>query len=331
MYSLTGVISTAEGAVVFLEIPLYHLCPALQFMDKAVRGLEFSVELWKSADGINTVNKTAIVASPNNVQPRLDWYISTADNGVELMMQRIVPTSTYNLILQEKLNKGIDILTKFSSPNIYRFGVERNQTSFDQHIITTASRPLFAQVIFQFRRNTDGANNLTVGANNSFYATDEFEHAYVSSLACYVNGLKVPQEGINQSISETKVYGVNNDNPFPYVDKENIVNVSNAYYWYLRNIGNFRAPYLKNFQDSLGILGLKDWKNKLPVYTFDLSLNSVASWSGGSSQINIRGTRENTDGAPYNAPDDYYMFVQLWTEQSLGIHLENFNNYTTIT
>ena len=328
-----GLETNREG-VVHLCVPLYHLCPALQFFDKATKGLEFSLEMWKSDNAINTVNKTSFNANPAlNQSGKISWITDRfGNNGISLFMRRIVPTSTYNLLLQERLNKGIDIVTKFSSPNIYRFGVERNQTSFDQHVITTASRPLFAQVIFQLRRNTDGTN---VGAgNNCMYATDEFEHAYVTSIAAYCNGLKVPQEGINQSINEVKTYtnALANVNPFPYVVKTNTQNWANAYYWYLKNSGHFRAPYLNNFQDGTGILKYQDWKNKLPIYTFDLSLNQVASWSGGSTQINIRGTRDDTSaGTPNQAPDDYYMWVFLHTEQSLGVHLESFNNYTTIT
>jgi hypothetical protein len=157
---------------------------------------------------------------------------------------------------------------------------------------------------------------------NPAVPTDYFSHFSITSMSGFINGIKVPQEGINQVIDEDKNYA----DPPPYVRKENTAEFSNSYYWYLKHCGQFKAPYLNNFQDGTGTLSLIDWKNKMPIYSFDLSTHEIGSWAGGASQINLRYER-NTNAWE----EDCYMYCLLWTESTLGIHLENFNNYCTNT
>jgi hypothetical protein len=292
------------GNVVSCFIPLYHLIPALQYMDKCIQGLQFQLELWKSDSPIhiNTINPdgTSTIGS-------IVWA-----NAPELWCRRVTPTSTYKLLLQEKMNRGLDFTVKYPMPNVYRYDADPNTTSNELNIAVTASRPLHMIVLFQRKSAT----------TNPAVPTDYFSHFSITSMSAYTNGIKTPQEGINQVIDEDKNYA----DPPPYVRKENTAEFSNSYYWYLKHCGQFKAPYLNNFQDGTGTLSLIDWKNKMPIYSFDLSTREIGSWAGGASQINLRYER-NTNAWE----EDCYMYCLLWTESTLGIHLENFNNYCTNT
>jgi len=295
---------SAIGNIVTCFIPLYHLIPAFQYMDKCVQGLQFQLELWRSDTAIN-IN----TANPDGTSTigLVNWQ-----KAPELWCRRVTPTSTYKLLLQEKMNRGLDFTVKYPMPNVYRYDADPTTNGMELNVAVTASRPLHMVVLFQRKS----------AVTDQAVPTDYFSHFSVTAMSAYVNGIKVPQEGINQVIDEVKDYA---DTP-PYVRKENVVEYANSYYWYLKHCGQFRAPYLNNFQDGTGTLSMIDWKNKMPIYSFDLSTHEIASWAGGASQINLRYERNiNT------WEEDCYMYVLLWTESTLGIHLENFNNYCTNT
>jgi hypothetical protein len=324
-----GVVNAA-GTTMSFFVPLYHIIPALQYFDRVVRGLQFELELWDSLNAIRVVNPTA-----GNNGALWQWQ----NNGIELWCRRVTPTSTYNLVLQEQLNKGVDMITKFPYPNVYRFSVPYGQQSREQLVVSTASRPLHATVMFQLQKFTE--DGIVAGESAQMFPSDYFEHNWIRSMSMYINGIKAPQEGINCEFDEFKTpapssAGIPSAYP-PYVDKENVVDGSNAYYWYLRHCGQFKAPYLNNFQEGTGTLSFIDWKNKMPVYSFDLSTHEISSWAGGASQINIRYNanppqwQSSAGVIPPADIGDMFMYVIVWTEATLGIHMENFNNYCTLT
>jgi len=254
-------VTDAEGSTMSFFVPLYSVVPALAYFDRVVRGLQFELELWDAPESIRVVNPTGGAGAV------WQWQ----NNGVELYCRRITPTSTYNLVLQEQLNKGIDMVVKFPYPNVYRFSVPYGQQSREQLVVSTASRPIHATVMFQLQKYTEEG---IVGAEIAqWFPSDYFEHNWVRTISMYINGMKVPQEGINCEFDEHKnptPNGTTASSYPPYVDKENVVDASNAYYWYLRHCGQFVAPYLNNFTEGQGdVLPFIDWKNKMPVYSFD--------------------------------------------------------------
>jgi len=310
----------SDGTPISAYIPLYHLIPALQFMDKALSGLQFQLELWDSDDSIRVLTPGGQSATEGGTGV-WEWR----NNGVELLCRRIIPTSTYKLILQEQMNKGIDMTIKFPQPNVYRFGVTEALQNREQLITTTASRPLHMVVLFQPTFFTDVETNLQT---TQAYPTDYFDHFNIESMSAYINGIKVPSEGINCEINEEK--------PFtgsfpPFVNKENVCDASNAYYWFLKHAGFNKAPYLNNYQDGNSTIGFLDWKNKMPIYSLDLSTHEISDWAGGSSQINLRYVRGRNSAAASGGAPNYYMWVILWTESTLGIHQQTYNNYATLT
>jgi len=323
-------VTDADGTTMSFFVPLYHIIPALSYFDRVVRGLQFELELWDSSDNIRVVTPSAQL-----IGSQWQWQ----NNGIELWCRRITPTSTYNLVLQEKLNKGVDMVVKFPYPNVYRFSVPYGQQSREQLVVSTASRPLHAMVLFQLQKYTEtGIVNLEAP---QMFPSDYFEHNWIKNMSMYINGIKVYQEGINCEFDELKSpfpfsAGIPTTSP-PYVNKENTVDGSNAYYWYLRHCGQFKAPYLNNFAEGTGTLPFIDWKNKMPAYSFDLSTHEIGSWSGGSSQINLRYNANAPQWAtsagvfPPENIGPMYMYVILWTEATLGVHLENFNNYCSLT
>lgn len=312
-YEATATAGSDDGNIISCYIPLYHMIPALQYMDRCVQGLQFQLELWKSDNAIHM--SQAKVGAANS---EVNWR----GNGIELWCRRIIPTSTYKLVLQEKMNKGLDMTVKYPQPNVYRFGMPNTESTLEMPVTVTASRPLHAIIMFQDARAIEDPN----------CPTDYFDHANIQSIAMYINGIKVPQEGINQELIEAKINNTGGtfDVPPPYVFGETTVQAQNSYYWYLKHAGQFRAPYLNNFQEGSGCLTFTDWKNKMPIYSFDLSTHEIGSWSGGASQINFRFTRSPNGNTSQPIPN-YSIWVVLWTEATLGIHLENFNNYCTNT
>lgn len=319
-------IADNTGTVVTAYVPLYHLIPALAYMDKAVRGLQFSLEMWDSDDQIRILTPGGQTGIGSGGRGNWEWR----GTGVELLCRRVIPTSTYALVLQEQLNKGIDMTIRFPYPNIYRFGVSEALESREQLITTTASRPLHLTVMFQPTFVTDPAVAAGFESVPQAYPTDYFDHFNISSIAAFCNGIKVPQEGMTGEIIEDKRYAAPVVFP-PYLAQSSICDMSNYYYWFLKHAGFNKAPYLNNYQDGNSTIGFMDFKNKMPIYSLGLSTHEISDWAGGSSQINVRYTRgrntaPNSGGAP-----DYYMWCILWTESTLGIHQQTYNNYVTMT
>lgn len=316
----TGSPANAIGSGLSAYIPLYHLIPALAYMDKALIGMQFQLELWDSDDSIRILTPGGQSATPGG-SARWDWI----NTGVELLCRRIIPTSTYKLVLQEQMNKGIDMTIKFPQPQIFRFGVAEALESREQLVCNIASRPLHMVILFQPTFFTNVETNLETTQG---YPIDYFDHFNIKTISAFINGIKIPQEGINCEIDEIKEFGVN---PPPFVEQELVCDLNNAYYWYLKHAGFFRAPYLNNYQDGNATLGFLDFKNKLPIYSMDLSTHEISDWSGGSSQINVRYTRGRNGAAGSGGAPNYYMWVIVWCENTLGLHQQTYNNYSTLT
>jgi len=310
-----------DGTINTAFIPLYELIPCLKYMDKALIGCSFQLELWDSDDNIRVLTPLAQTGGGHG-----DGEIQWQRNGVELLCRRIIPTSTYKLVLQEQMNKGINMSIKFPQPNIYRFGVSTTNESREQLITTTASRPLHMVALFQPKQFTTGQPPLPA-VDIQGYPSDYFDHFNIKTISSYINGIKIPQEGINCEIQENKTYTTLLP---PFVEREIEVDANNAYYWFLKHAGFFTGgAHLNNYQDGNASLGFLDWKNRMPIYSFDLSTHEIGDWAGGSSQINIRYTRGTNATVPVLT--EYWMYIIIWTESTLGIHQQTYNNYVTLT
>jgi len=305
-----------NGTILSAFIPLYHLSSALEYFDKATSQIQWELELWLHQEqAIQTVTTLLGSAEP----PRLELV----NSGIELWARRITPTSTAQLVLTEQMNRGIDMAIKFADLQIYRQTIDDTgfgsaagtRHPFDFRVTVTANRPVFATVLFQ------SPENLT----NYRFEYDSFNHAFVSNIAMYINNVQLPTERIECVINEQKSWAIE----YPYIILSEETDISRPYYEFLRSAGNMKAPYLQGFSAGAGTLNWIDWKNRCPSYNFPLAERQIGQWAGGSSEIRIKGSFTTPTGAIVQSPT-YNCWVLLWTERTLGIHLQNWNSYVAV-
>lgn len=305
-----------NGTVVSAFVPLYHLASCLQYFDKATNQISWELELF--LHGEQTIQTyTSILGSAE--PPKLELV----NNGIELWARRITPTSTAQLVLTEQMNRGIDMAIKFADLQIYRNEVfsgqgqpEGTNVPFDFRVTVTASRPVFATVLFQ------SPDNLT----DYEFEYDTFNHAFVNNISMFVNNVQLPTERIECVINEEKNWG----GRYPYIVESEQTDISRPLYEYLRSAGNFKAPYLQGFSGGSGTLNWVDWKNRCPSYNFPCSERQIGQWAGGSSEIRIRGAFKVPRGGEIQSLN-YNAWVLLYTERTLGIHMQNWASYIAVS
>lgn len=309
------------GAEISVFIPLYSLSPALEFMDKNLAQIQWELELWCSDDNIR-----CYCAKPSGISEPYAQF-EFVDTGIELWAKRVTPTDTARLVLVEKMNRGIDFKTKFADLNVFRVDVPSNppggfvagaRVFIDERINVTASRPTKAIVAFQAKHNT----------NQQSYEYDEFFHAFCTDISMLVNNVQVPTESIQSKMDDTYVFGIAPVN-FPPLTNNIGTDIARPYYEYLKHCGNFKAPYLSGFQNGAGDLNKWDWFLRAPLFCFDLSSREISQWAGSASEIRVKATR-TLPALVTDQPDDYWMWVFIWTERELAIHMENWNSYISI-
>jgi len=323
-------------------IPLYHLSSVLQYFDKATTQIQWELQLFLH-------NNQNINIESNTTGATIPARLELANNGIELWARRITPTETARLVLTEKMNRGLDMSIKWADLQIYKNTVftgdiagvdpaawtsEGTLLPFDLRVTVTANRPVSAVVLFQY---TDGPMGTL---NSQEWAYDSFDTGFLSRLQMLVNNVQIPTEGIDM----INLYTQDNLAPleYPHIRDQYSSDVSRPYYEYLRYTGNYKAPYLTGFGGGAGTLSLEDWRNRCPAYCFDLSAREIGQWAGGSSEIRLRGSVKVP--TPYNSavppdPDELHpsqrnkditAWVLLYTERTLGIHLQNWNSYVGV-
>jgi hypothetical protein len=306
------------GTTISAFIPLYHLTSVLQYFTKATTQLSWEVEVWRNLN--NNINCYSDAAAAQVEYPRLEL----ANNGIELWAKRITPTETARLVLTEKLNRGVDMAIKFADLQIYRETITPTGQGlpagtivpFNQRITVTASRPVYCVVAFQSPLNETLPE----------FEYDQFDNAFVNNISLAVNNVQLPTDRMEMVIDES----LNFSTPYPYVETVEEIDTTRPFYEYLKMCGNFKAPYLTGFGSGAGTLTPIDWKNRCPVYCFDTAAREIGQWSGGASEIRIRGSFKvpTTPASITNVA--YNLKVLLWTERQLGVHLQNWNSYVGV-
>ena len=316
-------------------IPLYHLSSVLQYFDKATTQLQWELQLFlHDNQNINIETDSDGVAALQ--QPKLEL----CGNGIELWARRITPTETARLVLTEKLNRGLDMSIKWADLQIYKNTIftgnieapitpPTTNLPFDLRVTVTANRPVSAVVLFQY---TDGPKGTL---NSKEWAYDRFDTGFINRLQMLVNNVQIPTEGMNMinDYAEDNAVGIS----YPHIREQFQSDVARTYYEYLRYTGNYKAPYLTGFGGGAGTLSLEDWRNRCPAYCFDLSAREIGQWAGGSSEIRLRGNvvvppvfGAPPDDLPSQRYKEVTAWVLLYTERTLGIHLQNWNSYVGV-
>jgi hypothetical protein len=329
-----------QSTVCSVFIPLYHLSSVLQYFDKATTQLQWELQLFLH-------NNQNINIETNDTGAIIPAKLELVNNGIELWARRITPTETARLILTEKMNRGLDMSIKWADLQIYKNTVdtgimtgleptwtpEGTNLPFDLRVTVTANRPVSAVVLFQYTEGDMGT------LNSQEWAYDRFDTGYLSRLQMLVNNVQIPTEGMDMA----NIYSEDNADPlsYPHIRDQVQSDVARPFYEYLRYTGNYKAPYLTGFSAGAGTLSLEDWRNRCPAYCFDLSAREIGQWAGGSSEIRLRGNVQvppRWDSAPAPPavlhPSQRYNTITAWvllyTERTLGIHLQNWNSYVGV-
>ncbi len=306
------------GTTLSAFIPLYHLTSVLQYFTKATTQLSWEIEVWRNMN--NAINCYSGVSETPSEYPKFEL----ANNGIELWAKRITPTETSRLVLTEKMNRGVDMAIKFADLQIYRETISPTGTTlpagtivpFNQRITVTASRPVYCIVVFQSPVNEEAPH----------FEYDQFTNAFVDNIALYVNNVQLPTDRIEMVVDE----GILPAGEYPYVSTVDAIDTTRPYYEYLKMCGNYKAPYLTGFSGGAGTLTPIDWKNRCPAYCFDTAAREIGQWSGGASEIRIRGAFKVPSDASAITDTHYNCKVLLWTERQLGLHLQNWNSYVGV-
>jgi len=312
-----GALPLEFGTVLSAFIPLYHISSALQYFTKATTQISWEIEVYRNLN--NAIN----CYSEGSAFPSNDPQFQLVNNGIELWAKRITPTETARLVLTEKLNRGVDMAIKFADLQIYREQIPSGQGSpagtiipFNQRITVTASRPVYCVIAFQFPINEERPQ----------FEYDQFSNAFIENISLYVNNVQLPTDRIEMEIDED----INGTGPYPYVTTTDVIDTTRPYYEYLKMCGNYKAPYLTGFGAGAGTLTQQDWKNRAPVFCFDCAAREIGQWSGGASEIRVRGNIKVPSTPAAIRGDTYNLKVLLWTERQMGIHLQNWNSYVGV-
>lgn len=319
--------ATSNSISVF--IPLYHMTNVLQYFDKATSQLQWEIELWcHNNPNINVF--TTPIGDSETVKANIEFSTAGGCNGIELWARRITPTETARLVLTEKMNRGLDMAIKFADLQIYKEVVPNGRvdpdgtlTPFDFRATVTASRPVYATILFQFPDMIETQE----------YEYDNFNTGFLADIQMLVNQVQVPTEGMTMVNNYSADYQ-NNGRRYPFIETQIESDVSRPYFEYLRQCGNYKAPYLTGFGAGAGTLTEQDWRNRCPAYCFDLSAREIGQWSGGASEIRVRGhirtPPTNLAAQPSQLSGEYNVWTLLWTERTLGVHLQNWNSYVGV-